>query len=490
MKEKAAQFLRRRREAYLADPLFHENEVQANKMMGLVLFNSGLVLIAVWIGVRVGLFSLARDLMTPAVIQGLVEIALLCGAARLVRNDAWWLKNLLLLGLTLVYARLDMMMTHKAVLLIAIPVVCSCRYFSRRLTVWMALLTTVVFAFSAAYGANHGLLDLNQLTLPVGTTMTTTGKWIDSAVEQVGYDARQFTVNVMLYAYLPKWLIFSVIAVISAKIAKRGREMVLGQKRMAEENARIETELSLARHIQADMLPSTFPPFPERADLDLYATMTPAKEVGGDFYDFFMIDDDHLGLVMADVSSKGVPAALFMMAAKMLVQNYAMTGLSPARVLEAVNQQLCANNREQMFVTVWFGILDLRDGRLTSVNAGHLDPVIRAPSGRFEIVREKHGLFVGGMEGIRYKEQEIRLSPGTMLFQYTDGVTEATDAREALFGSERLLDALNREPDADLKRLLENVRRDIDAFVGDAPQFDDITMLCLHYIGRKAETGI
>lgn len=242
-------------------------------------------------------------------------------------------------------------------------------------------------------------------------------------------------------------------------------------------------ELALATRIQSDMLPNIFPAFPERPEFDVFASMTPAKEVGGDFYDFFLVDDDHLGLVMADVSGKGVPAALFMMIAKILVQNYAMTGRTPAQVLESVNTQICQNNHEEMFVTVWFGILDLKTGLLTAANAGHEYPVLQRPGGDFEIVRDKHGFVIGGMSGMRYKEYELQLEPGSGLFLYTDGVPEATNAEEELFGMERTLAALNSSPDGTPKTVLETVSSAVQAFVGDAPQFDDLTMLCLQYRG-------
>ncbi|MBR0227277.1 MAG: PP2C family protein-serine/threonine phosphatase [Clostridia bacterium] len=477
--------LKKRKEAYLSDPLFHQNEIQANRMMGIVLFNSGIILIAIWLAAKTGVFELAKDLMDAAVLQGLVEIALLCVVSWRVKQDAWWLKNLLLLGSAIVYARMDMIFTHKAALLMVIPVVCSCRYYSRRLTIGMSLLTTVLFAFSAAYGANNGLLNLNDLTLPIGTTMTTTGTYIDSAVEQVGFDPALLTRNVMLYSYLPKWLVFSVVSVISAKIARRGREMVLEQKGMAQKQARIETELDLATRIQSAMLPSLFPPFPDRVEMDIYASMAPAKEVGGDFYDFYMLDENRLGLVMADVSGKGVPAALFMMASKILVKNYAMAGLNPGQILEKANNQICANNPEQMFVTMWLGILDLNTGRLTAANAGHEYPAIRRPGGVFALYKDKHSFAVGGMEGMRYKEYELQLEPGSRLFLYTDGVPEATDAQGRMFGAERMLDALNAQPDAPLVAILHNVRQAVDGFVGDAEQFDDLTMMCVTYRGKK-----
>jgi sigma-B regulation protein RsbU (phosphoserine phosphatase) len=233
------------------------------------------------------------------------------------------------------------------------------------------------------------------------------------------------------------------------------------------------------------MLPNVFPAFPERDDFDIYASMTPAKEVGGDFYDFFLVDESHLGLVMADVSGKGVPAALFMMIAKMMIQNYAMTGRSPAAVLERVNEQICANNREEMFVTVWLGILDLSNGHLTAANAGHEYPVLKRPDGQFEVIKDKHGFVIGGMDGVRYKEYSLQMDPGSKLFLYTDGVPEATNAENELFGMERAVDALNADADRNPQELLHGVTEAVAAFVGDAPQFDDLTMLSLVYFGKK-----
>ena len=249
--------------------------------------------------------------------------------------------------------------------------------------------------------------------------------------------------------------------------------------RITAEKERIGTELELATKIQANMLPNIFPPFPERADFDIFASMTPAKEVGGDFYDFFLIDDDHIGLVMADVSGKGIPAALFMMMSKILVNNYAMMGGSPGEVLAHVNNTICKNNENDMFVTVWFGILTISSGQLVAANAGHEYPVIRNADGEFALFKDKHGFVIGGMDGIKYKEYELTLDKGSTLFLYTDGVPEATNAKKELFGTDRMLDALNKEPDASPLKVLENVKNAVDIFVGDAPQFDDLTMLAI-----------
>ncbi len=249
------------------------------------------------------------------------------------------------------------------------------------------------------------------------------------------------------------------------------------------EKERIGAELNVAAQIQADMLPRIFPPFPERHEFDLYASMKPAKEVGGDFYDFFLIDDDHIGLVMADVSGKGVPAALFMVIAKTLIKNRAQMGGGPGEILEYVNDQLCEGNEAELFVTVWLAILEISTGRGLAANAGHEHPVIRRANGAYEPVIYRHSPAVATMEGLRFKEHSFELQPGDTLFVYTDGVTEATDANNALFGMDRMLAALNAALEAGPEALIRGVHGAIDRFVGRAPQFDDVTMLALRYDG-------
>ncbi len=250
------------------------------------------------------------------------------------------------------------------------------------------------------------------------------------------------------------------------------------------ESERIGTELELATKIQASMLPHIFPPYPDRHEFDIFATMEPAREVGGDFYDFFLIDDDHLCIVMADVSGKGIPAALFMMISKTILQSCAMLGNSAAEILTKTNEALCSNNQVQMFVTVWLGILEISTGMLTCANAGHEYPVLKRTGGVFELYKDKHSFPVGGMEGIRYKEYTLRLNPGDKLFLYTDGVPEATNAKLEMLGIARMTEALNTQLDASPQKLLSNVRGAVRSFVQDAEQFDDLTMLCIEYLGN------
>ena len=256
-------------------------------------------------------------------------------------------------------------------------------------------------------------------------------------------------------------------------------------KDVTAKEERIVGELAAATNIQASMLPRNFGEISCR-EFNLFASMTPAKEVGGDFYDFFLIDKDHIGLVMADVSGKGVPAALFMVVAKTLIKNQAQLGKSPAEILRNVNEQLCENNEAELFVTVWLAIIEISTGKGLAANAGHEHPAIRRAGGKYELVTYRHSPAVAAMDGIRFSEHPFELHPGDSLFVYTDGVPEATNASDELFGNDRMLAALNRHPDATPEQLLDTVKKEIDAFVGDAPQFDDITMMDFRYTGAQA----
>ncbi len=250
------------------------------------------------------------------------------------------------------------------------------------------------------------------------------------------------------------------------------------------EKERIGAELNVATGIQAGMLPSIFPAFPDRTDMDIYASMRPAKEVGGDFYDFFFADEKHVALVVADVSGKGVPAALFMVIAKTLIKNYAQLKLSPSEVFTRANDQLCEGNDGAMFVTGFMGIINLETGEFTYVNAGHNLPYIRKSNGDFEVLEAPAGFVLAGLEGIPYVQKTTKFEKGDMIYMFTDGVTEAINTSEEMFEEKRLVEVLNKNKDKSLKEILDNVNSDLDKFVGEAPQFDDITMLIFKYFGQ------
>lgn len=245
-----------------------------------------------------------------------------------------------------------------------------------------------------------------------------------------------------------------------------------------------DRELKMANTIQENMLPHVFPPFPERKEFDLHASMNAAKEVGGDFYDFYMPDNDHLVITIADVSGKGIPAALMMMVTKTLIKNRGLSDFDDcSKILTSVNNQLCEANDINMFVTVWIGVLKISTGELRYANAGHEYPAIMRAGGKFKLIKDHHSPPIGCMEGIPYKEQLLKLNPGDFIYIYTDGVTEANNIAKELLGEKRMLEALDLPCNGDVSELDQNVKNKIDEFAGGTEQFDDITMLCLKYNG-------
>ena len=247
---------------------------------------------------------------------------------------------------------------------------------------------------------------------------------------------------------------------------------------IAEAAARIDKELEYAKQIQLSALPTNFP---NDENFEIYAQMIAAKEVGGDFYDFYKLNDHTVAFLAADVSGKGIPAAMFMMTAKTIIKDLAESGLAVNEIFTKANEKLCENNESGMFVTAWMGILDLKTGNLQFVNAGHNPPLIKRANGEFEYLKTRAGFVLAGMEAVRYRAGELTLSSGDRLFLYTDGVPEATNADNKLYGEDRLLEFMNEESTVEAKALLPALKANIDGFVGDAPQFDDITMLMLDY---------
>lgn len=259
---------------------------------------------------------------------------------------------------------------------------------------------------------------------------------------------------------------------------------VLTLKRyIAEAAARIDKELEFAKTIQHSAIPTVFPPYPGHSEFDIYAAMDTAKEVGGDFYDFYFVGENKLGFLIADVSGKGIPAAMFMMTAKTIIKGYAESGKSVDEVFTIANEKLCESNEAGMFVTAWFGVLDLLTGKVEFVNAGYNPPLVRHKDSTFDYLKSKPSFVIAGMEGMKYRRNEFFLSPGDEIYLYTDGVTEATDSENRLYGEERLVRFLNTLHGLSGEEICHAVKADVADFVGDAPQFDDITMLYLKYNG-------
>ena len=465
--------------------VFEENDYQSNHLSFIVILTCAVILIISWALNMAGIFSVARQRMDILTVSGLIEFAVPITLYLVFKGRRRWLKYVMVITLLFVCTQLFCILNHNVILIMILPVLLSSRYFSKGFTVMISILSILFSAAASIATVYFGIIDLNFYpVLPNGTNIVIENG-LRSSVTALGVDPARAAVSMLVNGYLPRLLVFSVIGFIAIYIAKYGHDMVLRQDEIARASANAKAELNTATQIQNGMVPNIFPAFPERKEFEVYASMNTAKEVGGDFYDFFLIDEKHLAMVMADVSGKGVPAALFMMASKILINDRALMGGTPAEILSFVNDRICSNNQAEMFVTVWLGILDIDTGNVIAANAGHEYPAIRRNGKRFELLRDKHGFVVGGMEGIRYKDYEFTLNKGDSLFLYTDGVPEATDSTDEQFGTDRMLAALNINADGNPDEILANVNSEVNKFVGDAVQFDDLTMLCLNYNGKN-----
>ncbi len=310
-------------------------------------------------------------------------------------------------------------------------------------------------------------------------------------VETVSREAKRFAKEHTIKEPLGKIGRYDTIRDLAKSIDSMEADMVSYVENLTAataEREKISAELNIAAAIQQDALPKVFPAFPDRKEFDIYASMDPAKQVGGDFYNYLLIDDDHLALIIADVSDKGIPAALFMESANTLICDRTMIGGSPADIISHVNDSICMRNAAGMFVTVWLGILEISTGKLVSVNAGHEDPVICRKGGDFELIKEEHGLLVGGFEGVKYKNNHHQLHDGDILFLYTDGLPEASNSKGKMLDFDRMLEALNQHKSESPQGIVDGVRHYVSKFVGKAPQFDDLTILCVSYDKKSKQT--
>ncbi len=466
--------------------VFQENEERANRYTAFCLLIAAGVSVLMWLLNILGFFIVEEGLMNLAMPAGVLLFLLPSLLVRVWKRGQRALKYVIMGCFLLGIGILATALTIQLVLAWACPLILSCHYYSPRFTHFTLTGVLLCMFFAIYIGLYCGVWDSNMMR---------------SNAELVGVAARADFIqeaaaagdNILLrvfnFYYLPRAVILVVVYLIGITLSRRTHRLLQQQEADSREKERIATELNVASSIQHDMLPCIFPAFPDRREFDIYAAMNPAKEVGGDFYDFFLVDEDHLALVMADVSGKGVPAALFMVIAKTLLKNAAQTGLTPGQVLEKVNNQLCENNEAEMFVTVWLGIYEISTGRLRAANAGHEYPAVRQSSGQFQLYKDRHGFVLAGMEDTCYQEYELELGIEDTLFVYTDGVAEATNRESTLYGTQRMLAALNRTPGATPEMLLREVKADIDQFVGDSPQFDDITMLCLKRQDPQRDRG-
>jgi len=480
-KERSSRWYKQLQLLFKEDDVFWNNEIQANLFVSTCLLILAIVLVVSYFLAYVGVFDVPLDRMMKVLK---INIPLLL-AGNLIsayfKGKKGWIKYLLCLISISTSVGLCGVISIFVPIIICVPVVLSCRYYSRKFTNTVAILTVLGMVISEVIYAKAGMLDLNLVSIPKGTVLNVGEDGLRAVAQLADYDQTVYLINLFRGSFLPHLFLFSIVAMICSELSRRAHEMVIDQEEISKKTEGVKAELNMATNIQVAVLPKDFPPFPSRTDIDIRASMNPAKEVGGDFYDFYLLDEDHLLLVIADVSGKGIPAALFMMISKTLIKTHAFIDKSPAKIAAAVNEQLCEENEIDMFVTAWIGVYQMSTGIITAIDAGHEYPIVKHGDGDYELVKGKKSFVLAGMENIVFKEYTFDFNRGDRLFLYTDGVPEATNAKDEMYGSGRLLNVLNSNKDDDPKELLLHVKESVDAFVGDAPQFDDLTMMSFYY---------
>ncbi len=456
---------------------FAENEKEANKYTAKCMLIMAIVVALVWVLNLLNIFIVPQNIMAIAATGSIVLFLIPTLLCRIVSPTSKRLKFYNMLCCIAALCLIGAAMPLHGIVVWAAPIVLSCHYYSRKFAYVTLIMSIIFMGLGIFLGALYGEWDVSifKRNIMVGGE-TVVGAYINERVFDFSVWRR-----LIVFMFVPRALTLFGINTVCVTLANRTHNLLEKQVRDSTEKERIASELDVATHIQTSMLPNIFPAFPNYREFDVYASMTPAREVGGDFYDFFMIDENHVAVVMADVSGKGVPAALFMVIGKTLIKDHTGANEDLGDVFTKVNELLCESNSEGLFITAFEGVLDLRTGEFRYVNAGHEMPFIYRAGEEFVAEKIRPGFVLAGMEGMKYRSGSIMLGEGDKLFQYTDGVTEATNTENELFGMERLGKSLNAVKDKNTKEIIESVKKDIDAFAGIAPQFDDITMLCLSF---------
>lgn len=458
------------------DEVMHGNEVTANRMVGDLMLVIAAMLCLCLVLNELGVFTAHREAMRITVLLCVVVAVPAIIVNRKYKGDRSWLRFTLMLDLILECALMAAVLGHNVTLVMIIPLLLSTRYYDEYYTGLVALVSVIMFFAATAACAHFGIMNLNMVHPDVGTQLTIVESLRDS-VESLQIDRNAYMKSLIINEFMPRFVVYIIIVVAAVFVSKRGRELIAKQNEVSRQSERVSTELDLATKIQIGMLPCIFPAFPEMRNLDIYATSVPAKEVGGDFYDYFKIDDDHIAIVMADVSGKGVGAALFMTISKIVIKNQLQLGIELSEAITNANRQLCENNEAGLFVTTWAGVYEVSSGKLTFVNAGHNPPVIKKKGEPAEYLAQKRGFVLAGMEDTVYTQEEIKVKTGDAIFLYTDGVTEAVDLENEQYGEGRLLAFLNSMEGKSSMDTINSLYLDIMKFAGEAEQFDDVTML-------------
>lgn len=462
--------------------LFYENERKANTYGAFCLILAAAVAGLMWLLNVLGFFIVDAAMMNVTMPVGIVLLLLPSFMIHILKLGGAYIKYVVICCFLLGAGVMSSALTIQLVLAWACPILLSCHYYSPRFTGFTLAGVLLCMLISVYAGLYFGVWDANMMrSSEVLYGAAERAEFIRSAT--AGGD--NLLLRVFNFYYIPRAVICVVIYLVGMTLSKRTRGLLVRQNEITQEKQRIDTELNVAKQIQTSLLPCIFPAFPERDEFDIFASMNPAKEVGGDFYDFFMPDGKHLAVVIADVSGKGVPAALFMVIAKTLLKDHTEPESDLGEVFTEVNRLLCESNSEGLFVTAFEGVLDLSSGEFRFVNAGHETPYICRRGENFEPYNVQLGFVLAGMDDMKYTSGGFVMREDDKIFLYTDGVTEATDIGNGLYGKQRLGKILSECGGMLPQEIIRTVKDDINDFTGDAPQFDDITMLCLKYNGNK-----
>lgn len=499
-----------KKDTKIEDIIYYENEVQANITTAIAMVFLYILVAVIVILTFLDVLTYGRNAMMILLIICTFTLLIPSIACFILKGKRKWLKWVLLILLVIAISSAKTLFLMDIGILVLIPLIVAARYYSRTINIIVFILTIILHIVSIYYSViykDYDFLYFDEFKEATNYNEEETQKEYEELKADMEEDTEEDTneetqteeeyeEEPLSYSYvaifqlqvLPAVITYLIVSLGCSQIARSGNKMIKKQSKLSEDKAKTESELNIANNIQKNILPSNFPMFPDHKEFDIYASMTAAKEVGGDFYDIFLIDENHLAVVIADVSGKGVPGALIMMTAKTLIKNTAQNGYAVDEIFNIVNKQLCERNSLSHFITSWFGIIDLKTGKLEFVNAGHNQPLIYSQKeNQFNFLKTKPNLFLAGFDTTKYTKQEETLKPGDKLFLYTDGVTEATNETDELYGEERLQKYLNSHIEDNPEDTLNGIKADIDMFVGNREQSDDITMLEFLFKGKNGK---
>ncbi len=472
---------------FFSEDLLKENERHANIVTASTMLNLFFMCVITWLLVLFRIFKVEVSIMQLVFTFSFFLLLLPSAFCFIKKGEGKFLKHLLFICFTILLALTDMILKYNVTLVMIIPIVLAARYYNKKFTLSIAIFTTLLFMISTTFSIHIGAQDLNTYNLVMpNNTVITINQTLREEIAKVKVDEHQRLINIFIHFFLPKMLVFNIAAFACAQISQSGKSLFQKQAEITKNGERIETELNIASAIQKSMLPSSSNPFPNHEEIDISAMMIPAKKIGGDFYDMFFIDEHHLAICIADVSGKGIPASLFMMISKILIKNIAIIEKDVYRTFERVNNILCDGNETNIFVTSFLGILDLTNGNMEFVNAGHNPPLFYSKKrNRFEYLRTKPNFILAGMKNAKYTKHEMKIETGDRLFLYTDGVVESNNIDHELYGENRLQDFLNHHLECSVEDTIKEVKKDVDLFATGVEQADDITMLELLYKNKN-----